>query len=61
MFCPGSIGDSAGSEVTQQLMGAETSGLEIVHIPGGPNHKKLTIQITALLISKYTTVYMFKK
>ena len=29
MFRPGRIGDSAGSKVTQQLMGAETSGLEI--------------------------------
>ena len=30
MFHPGRMGDSAGSEVTQQLMKAETSGLDIV-------------------------------
>ena len=30
MFRPGRMGDSAGPKVTQQLMGAETSGLEIV-------------------------------
>ena len=29
MFYPGRTGDSAGSQVTQQLMGAETSGLDI--------------------------------
>ena len=29
MFRPGRTGDSAGSKVTQQLMGAETSGLKI--------------------------------
>ena len=29
MFCPGRMGDSAGSKVTQQLMGAENSCLEI--------------------------------
>ena len=29
MFCPWKMGDSAGSKVTQQLMGAEISCLEI--------------------------------
>ena len=32
MSCPGRMGDSAGLIVTQQLMGAETSCLEIVII-----------------------------
>ena len=29
MLCPGRIGDSAGSQVTQQQMGTEAPGLEI--------------------------------
>ena len=33
MFCPGRMGDSAESKVTQQLMGAEDSCLEIDRTP----------------------------
>ena len=40
MFCPGRMGDSAGSKVTQQLMGAETFFLEI------GAHYDVTVMIT---------------
>ena len=40
IFRPERMSDSAGSEVTQQLMGAETSGLEIGQkdIPGATDY-----------------------